>query len=317
MMLYKCPLVVCCGILISCSAENLKVTEGIIPEIQEVYTEFDQVENLSGKILFKEWKSVNLNEDRSITIYLPPNYTTEKSYGVLIGTDNIGISLPHFAEYLIVNEVIDPIIIVGINLRESQAIDTIFGDYQFDFRNLEFFKSEEIFVQKKSSPNANNKSSEFCSDFDENPNLLKELGFEEIVSNRYERFTSYINNEIIPFIKQNYSVSNEISEWTLGGSSSGAAFVYNFTCDYPGVFGNAIAMSPAGPFDRYDFSKSTSKYFLAAGNNESFLKESLNYIPELEKYGIPFLHKTYNAGHDWQMWLSFYLDCLEIIYKKD
>src|SRR5690606_8737225 len=142
---------------------------------------------------------VHLNEDRSITIYLPPNYSTEKSYGVLMVTDNIGVPLPQFVEPLIDKEVIDPIIIVGINLREPQAVDTIFGDYQFDFRNLEFFKSEIIFVEKKSDLNRKNKSSKSCYDFDDNPNLLKELGFEEIVSNRYLRFTSYIIYEIIPY----------------------------------------------------------------------------------------------------------------------
>lgn len=302
-----------------CSSDP--ITEGTVSEIQEVYEDFDQVEKFSGKVINSEWKSDFLNEARSITAYLPPNYNGESEYGVIFVTDNVVIPLAQCVETLIAENEIAPIIIVGINLREIQPGDSIFGDYLFDFRNLEFFKSEEIFVQKRikreePSNNGNLSTLEYCSDFQDNPELLVELGFDVIVSNRYEKFTSYLIQEVIPFVKRNYSVSKNTDDWTLGGLSSGGAFVYNFTCDFPNIFGNAIVMSPAGPYDNYDFSKSTSKYFLAGGNHESYLGESLDYIPEFEKLGIPYLHRTYEAGHDWQMWLTFYLESIQIIYKK-
>lgn len=304
--------------LLCCSSDPIR--EGIIPDVQNVITEFDQVEKLTGKIIHSEWESTFLNESRSITTYLPPNYNQELEYGVLFVTDNSTIPLAPCVEYLITKNEIEPIIIVGINLREPQPIDSIFGDYLFDFRNMEFFADGGIFVQKKFDQKSLEKdqprNAEFISDFDDNPELLIELGFAEIVSNRYVRFTSYIIHEVIPFVKKNYSVTQNVADWTLGGFSSGGAFVYNFTSDFPNLFGNAIVMSPAGPFDEYDFSNSTSRYFLAAGDQEMFLKESLNYIPEFEKLGIWFTHKTYDAGHDWQMWMTYYLDCIKYIYKK-
>lgn len=300
-------------ILFSCSSTE-PIREGILPEIEELPSEFDQVDVLSGKIINYEWKSTFLNETRSITTYLPPNYNEQFDYGVLFVTDGVSISLAHFVEALIKNEEIVPIIIVGVNLREVQPEDSIFGEYVFDFRNLEFFNSEEIFVYKKTGGEFD--ENKYSTDFDENPKLLTELGFEEVVSRRYIRFTSYLVGEVIPFVKSEYSVSPDFNDWSLGGSSSGGAFVFNFTCDFPGTFGNAVVMSPAGPFNEYNFTRSNSKYFLCAGSEESFLKESLNYIPEMERLGIWYTHKTYKASHDWRMWLTFYTESIKYIYQK-
>ena len=318
--MHKLILIPLTAFLLGCSSNPDSPTEGIVPEIQEVNAEFDRVEKLCGKIIHSEWQSEFLNENRSITTYLPPGYSPDSDYGALFVTDNVAIPLALCVEYLILQKEIEPIIIVGINLREPQPVDSIFGEYFFDFRALEFFKSEYLHVQNKSDLKRLQKGEmsviKNASEFEDNPDLLRELGCDEIVSNRYERYTSYIVNEVIPFTRKNYSMSEDESKWTLGGFSNGGAFVYSFTCDYPGIFGNAIVMSPAGPLDEYNFSKSASKYFLACGNQESFLKESLEYIPEFEKLGIWFTHKTYAAGHDWQMWLTFYLESIQYIYKK-
>ena len=61
----------------------------LIEEIQLVDTNFINASDLTlkGNLKTIEWKSSNLNENRSITIYEPPNYNKDSSYGVLFVTD--------------------------------------------------------------------------------------------------------------------------------------------------------------------------------------------------------------------------------------
>ena len=139
--------------------------------------------------------------------------------------------------------------------------------------------------------------------------------FNKIIHNRHERFMKYIAYEVIPFIKSNYKLENNSEKWTIGGFSNGGAFVYSFACSYPGLFGNSIVMSPAG-YNDYDILKSKCKYFICVGKYEhySFMDNSLEYLTLMEENQIDYIHKTYDASHDWEMWLGFYIESIRIIY---
>ena len=68
----------------------------------------------------------------------------------------------------------------------------------------------------------------------------------------------------------------------------------------------------------YDFSNTETTDYIAAGLHEkSFLKESVNYLQEMDNLGILYKHYTYNSGHDWNMWLTFYLKTIEEVYRKE
>ena len=270
----------------------------VIEEIQLVDTTFINKNELSlkGNLKTVEWKSANLNENRSITIYEPPNYNKHSSYGVLFVTDGSSKYLADDIEAMIIKKAIPPIIVVGLNLRESQPIDSILGNYKIDFRAKDYLKDEVMLGSEK--------------DAYKNPEIVK------LVSNRYDKYCLYVQNEVITYIKQHYAIKPELKYWTLGGYSNGGAFVYGFSTDYPNNFGNSIVMSP-GMYLGYDILNSNCKYFLCAGTEEyeGFMNGSLEYIPLMQKNNIPFIHKKYKAGHECKMWHSFYFDSIKSIYN--
>lgn len=308
--------------LFSCAEEHPPCESftfnGINSEVQDPYNTFDRVESLKGKVIEAELNSVHLDESRKITIYQPPNYDSTLAYGVLFLTDGEGTAgIVREFEHLITEKKMEPIIIVGIHNREITYKNTVFGDYVYDFRNLEFMKDETLdrMTKQKWLDSRSGKSvSYLIKNIEEAEDLAKDTVVLKIISNRYTRFCSFINEEVITYVKDRYSISDDRSKWTLGGLSSGGGFVFSYSCDYH-FFENIIVMSPAGPGDKYDFSKSTSNYFVAAGKQERyFLEESLRYLPSFDSLQIPYIHQTFDAGHEWDMWLTFYLQSCEKIY---
>jgi enterochelin esterase-like enzyme len=274
--------------------------------IHEVDSVFDDVQQLKGNVLNKVIFSNQLEEYRSISIYEPQNLKSLNNLGVLFVTDGILLSVASKVEFLIQNKSIRPIIIVSINPRGNLPVDSIFGTNVFDFRGMEFLKDQTIFRN-----GINGVSTGI--------NQIKDSFLIQIINDRYNRFSSFIVGEVVDYIKKSYKVSKNHKKWTIGGYSNGGAFVYGLSCDYPGIFGNSIIMSPGGGSlnsNIYDFKNSQSSYFISAGIHEAnFLKESLNYIPLLEENNLKFIHKRYNAGHDFNMWLTFYLDSVKSIYN--
>jgi enterochelin esterase-like enzyme len=265
-----------------------------IEKVQEVDTIFYINKILDGKIYDIELKSQILNEIRSITIYEPPKYNKNISYGVLFVTDGICKTISGDIENLINNKIIEPIIIVGINHREIQKIDSVFGSVKIDFRRLEYLKGDKKY-----------------------DGVFKDINAIKLIEERYEKFSKFLSNEVIEYVKSHYTIKKDIKYWTLGGYSNGGSFVLSFSCDFPDIFGNTIIMSP-GFNDRdnkSDISKSTSSYFICAGINEpSFLKPSIEFLPRLNENNLSFVHKTYNSGHDWKMWWTFYIDSIKFIF---
>src|SRR5690554_7997960 len=109
-----------------------------------------------------------------------------------------------------INQEIKPFIIVGINNREPQAIDTIFGSSKIDFRTTEmlgymFLSSEDV-------------------DFSI-PNIVMNL------SNRKISFRKFIVDEVSSYLIDHYNLK-ERNSWTLGGFSNGGAFVVDVTTTF-------------------------------------------------------------------------------------
>lgn len=270
-----------------------------INQIKKVDTIFNEVDSVRGKIIEVNYYSNFLNENRTVTVYEPVSYSPDFTYGVLFLTDGILKSIVPNIEYLINNEVIEPIIIVSINNRSEQPIDTIFKNHIIDFRSLDFFKKPVMLTTTSE--------------------LTKDSLISPIIEDRYNRFSMFISKEVIPDIARKYSLVKNKKKWSIGGFSNGGAFVYGFTSER-NHFGNAIIMSPGGngrDFS-YDFSSTKTTYYIAAGIHEKgFLKESVNYLQEMDNFNISYKHYTYDSGHDWNMWLSFYLKTIEEIYGRE
>lgn len=271
----------------------------VISEIHEIDSNLNEVESLEGEVFPIEMESTILKEYRRVDVYLPPNYHKDSLYGFLLTTDLDVAYLAPKVEYLIKNKAIEPICIVSVLSGSPDHVEQIFKNNNISFRDLEYLKFGYDLI-----PN---------EDFLYDP-LLFEIGRE-----RYVNFSSFIIIELIPYLQGLFSITPDKNRWSIGGTSNGGAFVFGFTSDNPDIFKFAIAISPAhGSISGYNFQNSSCNYFIAAGNREEpFLYESLRYIPNMEKNGIQFLHKTYNSGHDYTMWLTFYIDSIKKIYSKE
>jgi enterochelin esterase-like enzyme len=266
-----------------------------IETIQIVDIDLTKVDTLHGDLVTVSWESKFLNEERSITVYQPPYYDRANEYGVLVVTDGMAKYLAAYIEFLILSNEIKPIIIVGLNPREQQSKDSLIINYGIDFRSLEYHKDSEI-VSVIPIPDSLV------------PSDLK---------NRYDRFASYVQNEVISYISDHYSISKNRAQWTIGGFSNGGGFAALITQDYPNTFGNAIVLSIAITTLPYNFTENSPRYYFAAGKHEDFLGTSLYFAEELEKKNLPFIHYTYDAGHDFPMWVDAYIKMIKLIYKKE
>lgn len=252
--------------------------------------------SLNGTIDTLEIKSIYLNETRTISIYKPQKTSNNLGYGVLIVTDGVTAQLSNYVEYLIENNMIEPIIIVGINQRDKQPVDSILSNFEIDFRMKDLLKGEVRLAK--------------------NEEAYRDSSISKLISGRHSKFLNFVGQEVIPFIKNNYEVNNDKTHWTIGGFSNGGAFVYSFACTFPNLIGHSIVMSPGG-FNDYDIEKSDCRFYICAGKHEpsGFINNSKQYLKLMKKKKISFLHRLYNSGHDWEMWLDFYIDRIRYIYQ--
>lgn len=266
----------------------------MIQAIQVVDTNLAKVDTLQGTVENVSWKSKFLHEERSITVYQPPAYHQGNAYGVLVVTDGLAAYLAPYVELLIRSGKISPILVVGLNPRQPQTKDSLLTPYGIDFRSLEYHKDTEIVSLIP----------------------IPESLITPDIKNRYNRFALYVRDEVKSYIYEHYSVSENRDQWTIGGYSNGGGFATLITQDYPELFGNAIVLSIAILTLPYNFTEQSPRYYFAAGNREDFLGASLYFAEELEKKKLPFVHYTYEAGHDFPMWMDAYLRMISMIYKK-
>lgn len=260
-----------------------------------VDTVFHLNKKLNGTIDTHHLESEILNETRAISIYRPPNYSPARSYGLFVIMDGDCANLAGAVETLIESKQIEPIIIVGIHLREAEMSDSKEVISMADFRNFEYLKAFQNLESKYEG------TSEW-----------------EIMQNRYNRFTDFIKNEVIPFTKSTNNITSDHTKWTIGGYSNGGSFVLSFSAENPNIFMNIIGMSPG--FNELDSGcelpeNSKSFYYLCGGTDEKpYLESTQLMLPRLKNKNIAYVHHTYNSGHNWQMWHTFYRYSLLEIY---
>jgi enterochelin esterase-like enzyme len=262
----------------------------------ELDTSFHIGKKVNGRIYDHFIKSDCLKEERKITIYEPPNFDPKREYGVFYILDGDAVNFAGDLETLIETGKIAPVIMVGIHLREALQIDSLNSVSKTQFRNFEYIKSAPAFDSIYKKPNLN-----------------------PILSNRYGRYCSFLKEEVTDYLKANYQLKKNKKYWTIGGYSNGGSFVLSFSAANPNMFGNAIAMSPGfnDKTNGFVFPYSSDvNYYLCAGTKEpNFLSTSLDVLPRFKNKKIKYIHKTFDTGHDWRMWYSFYKFSITEIYK--
>ena len=178
---------------------------------------------------------------RNVDIWLPPNYDESlKRYPVLYMHDGQMIFDPTYcwngeswevdsiATQLIINDLIEPIIIVGI--------------WSTDKRYEEYCPHEPI----TSNPQTKNRIQEIIKD--------------EILSDQY---LDIIVSQLKPFIDKTFRTKPEAQHTAILGSSMGGLVSLYALCKFPNVFSKAGCMSTHWPGPNKELAEITSRAFIS------------------------------------------------------
>jgi predicted alpha/beta superfamily hydrolase len=177
--------------------------------------------SLTGDVRFhRDFTSKFLSLDRTIQVYLPPGYDQEENslrqYPVLYMHDGQNIfdqrsagaewNMDEYAEDLIRNNQIEPVIIVGIS-------------------------------------NTDNRTIEYTPPKNDGAALGGEGG--GAVHDNGDAYGRFLVEELLPFINRQYRTLTGPGNTALGGSSLGGLISMYFGLAYPDVFGALLVVSPA------------------------------------------------------------------------
>ncbi|WP_223115302.1 TIM-barrel domain-containing protein [Hanstruepera ponticola] len=220
------------------------------------------------KILSEDFKIPQLDRERKIWVYLPPNYkTSNKSFPVIYMHD-------------------------GQNLFDSS---TAYSDeWEVDETLNRLFKEKQVELIVVGIDNGGNKRLDEYS-----PWVNKKYGGGE-----GDHYMEFIVNTLKPYIDSNFRTRSDKENTAIIGSSMGGLISYYAALEYPDVFGKAGIYSPSFWFSQksISFAKTKEKlqdsklYFLAGGKeggNTDFNEinqtvRDMNTVVEiLKSQGVP------------------------------
>lgn len=265
------------GILIFCAIFSCKSTNKKTTHLE------------NSKIIVDTLFSKNLNENRVISIYLPKDYNSNKSYPVVYCTDGQIISKNYKSglDSIMDNGFTEKFIMVGVYSNEKKVENTKYITY----RTYEYNKN---WGDKKDT----------------------------VLHNRFKNHLKFFTQEVTSFVKNNYNISQKRKDKVFYGTSNGAGFGVTLGSEKPLLFKNYICFSMAGGV--YDDSKNEKKsnypfYYLAYGTKElvSFKTSIEDFKKYLSQHNYKYKFWTFNGGHDRKMWKKEFFKTIVAIFGKN
>ncbi len=228
--------------------------------------------------------SESLQENRIISVYLPPDFDNNKTYPVIFATDGqlldsvYKISL----DSLIEKGQLPELIMIGAFSNEKKV-----EGKDYEYRNCEY---------------------------------VKDWGEDSILKKRFENHLIFFTQEMIKYVEQKYPISKERKDRYFYGFSNGAGFGITMSVLRPDLISHYLCFSMAGgQFDKLKIGVDNYPYIdLFYGNKEPFpltLK-----IVEFDKYltekGYNHNLTVYEGGHDREIWRHLFLEQLEKIMNN-
>jgi enterochelin esterase-like enzyme len=168
-----------------------------------------------GKLDLLHFKSRALAAERTVRVWLPPEFTRRARYSVLYLNDgqNLfgdgdpdsgggGWHVDETAARLIDDRAIEPLIVVGIDHGGDAA------------RSVDYLPVPDPFSEAPEPPGA-------------------------------DRYLTFVIDELIPFINRKYPTRRGPEHTGFGGSSYGAASAFYAVMSHPDVFGRVLLESPS------------------------------------------------------------------------
>jgi len=127
--------------------------------------------------------------------------------------------------------------------------------------------------------------------------------------NAFNNFINDLKNDLMPFINNNYPVSNERNKRAIAGLSMGGMESLNIGISMPETFGyiGAFSSAPGLPLTQAqmklpDEYKNDTFIMICCGLEDGLLSYSQNYNQSLTDNGIQTTYYTIHGGHDFGVW---------------
>lgn len=237
---------------------------------------------------------------RSMKIYLPPGYddSGDTRYPTMYVMDSRYLIQAHaenILNYMIVNEFIDPIIVVFLN---------VVGEYEVGFTPdwIEWWGREL--------------SGRDC---------LYEM---DPVNNPAKRnlcapkYAESISTEVVPFIDTNYPTMNDSTKRAHTGFSFAADMSSYIVSQYPEVF--KLAGIQEGWFEDEFINMLDTidpvgfRFYVAAGALRGYdMNLKTTVVENMENNGFNALYRVFNQGHDWGTIQRSFSEMLKFLFTAD
>lgn len=237
------------------------------------------IEKIAGTLKDIKIKSKALNEERGITVYLPPG--NHKNLPAVYIADGQAVTYyGRILEPLILAKKVRPVALIGVHCGDYKGDRSKVYDMNLDFRAKEYLKQAD-----------------------------KET---------YAKHLEFFCHEAVDWATKEYGLSTKVEDRAVQGVSNGGAFATTAPVDRPGVFGFAMPFSVAA-YDQDEYKKDIKgkklpKFYFAAGTLETFIRGTNAADSMLKAEGCSTTNDTYVSGHDMVMWNIAFLKYMQIIF---
>lgn len=232
------------------------------------------------------YKSSNISTSNSVRVYTPPNYNPETSYPVLFLLHGFGEKVSFWSDFGKINLIADNLIaqdkMVPMLIVMPNG-DPVEGDY------YTFFSSQ----------------TEGTKWMEKNNSVLE---------------NDFIN-DLIPYLKKNYSISTDKNKWAIAGSSMGGAQTAIIGLNHLDIFGAIICMSTwldTPVMDPSKFSKvnELKLFMFRTGKKDVWgFAQNEKVHKWLNENRIIHEYKISEGGHDWDVWRKDMSEVLKVLFK--
>lgn len=239
---------------------------------------------LRGQRLERQIASEALGETRKLSIYLPPEWSPDRTWPVVYLTDGAALVFSHVLEPMIAEGTIPPLVLVS-------ALPAPFG------------------VVGEAPPLPMDlRSAEYINRFPGGAG-----------QDRFDRHMSFFAEELTDYARKEFAVSSEPEDVAVAGYSNGGVFALWAGLQHPETFGGVIAMSPGMVFiEPTDLAAEVRARFQVSGGlyEPTFAKTARTTEATLREAGFDVMARYPAAGHAQDQWEYVFSEAIKGIFSK-
>ncbi len=267
------------ALMIACGNSNTHETSS--DTLASTEATGDETVQTESQYIETQFYSNSMQQNRTIAVYLPANYSKSKTYPVIYGEDGLVIQSGRYKELLdslISRGEIEPVV-VAVSYENKNPIP----GYQMAYRNAEFVEAIA----------------------NEDPQLTQ----------IYNNHLNYFVHEFIPYIENNYSVSTNREGRIYYGTSNSADFGLTLSFRMPDLFAEYWCFSPVySQLWDYQPLAMPTRYYIDRGSEEEkgdMMIYFSNLIDFLRRSGGDVTEWTFQGGHDRAKWRADFIKMLK------